>query len=146
MFAQKMIDEGRLGRVLSVTILAPHRLNLPSRDAWFFDPAQNGDILNDIGSHQYEQFLSYTGAHSARVVASRVANFNLPQHPGFTDFGDCLLEADNGAAGYCRLDWFTPDGRMPGGRPCVPGGDEGHAGNPQIPRPGRIHGRGTMCS
>lgn len=111
MFAQKMIDEGRLGRVLSVTILAPHRLNLPSRDAWFFDPAQNGDILNDIGSHQYEQFLSYTGAHSARVVASRVANFNLPQHPGFTDFGDCLLEADNGAAGYCRLDWFTPDGQ-----------------------------------
>lgn len=111
MFAQKMIDEGKLGRVLSVTIMAPHRLNIPSRKPWFFDPKQNGDILNDIGSHQYEQFLSYTGAKSAHVVKARVTNYGVPQYPEFTDFGDVMLAADNGAVGYCRLDWYTPDGQ-----------------------------------
>lgn len=110
MFTQRLIDEGRLGRVLSVTILAPHRLNAPTRAPWFFDPEQNGNILCDIGSHQMEQFLSYTGAQTARVTASRVANYGCPEHPGFTDFGDCCLVSDRGAAGYCRLDWYTPDG------------------------------------
>ena len=110
MFAQQMIDDGKLGQVLSVTILAPHRLNAPTRPEWFFDPEQNGDILTDIGSHQYEQFLSYTGSESAHVVYSRMANYACSDHPAFTDFGDCMLQGDNGAAGYCRLDWFTPDG------------------------------------
>jgi len=28
----------------------------------------------------------------------------------FEDFGDATLVADNGATGYFRVDWFTPDG------------------------------------
>ncbi len=109
-FAGRLIAAGAIGRVLHATILAPHRLNAAARPDWFFDPARTGGILNDIGSHQFEQFLAYTGASSARVVCSRNANYACPDHPGFADFGDCLLEADNGATGYCRLDWFTPDG------------------------------------
>ncbi|MEA5051279.1 MAG: Gfo/Idh/MocA family oxidoreductase [Oscillospiraceae bacterium] len=109
-YAQRLIDEGKLGRVLQVTILAPHRLNRPARPDWFWDPAQSGEILNDIGSHQFEQFLSYTGAQSASVTASRYANYANPDHPAFQDYGDACLLADSGAAGYCRVDWFTPDG------------------------------------
>ncbi|MEA4911580.1 MAG: Gfo/Idh/MocA family oxidoreductase [Oscillospiraceae bacterium] len=109
-FAQRLIDEGKLGRVLQVTILAPHRLNKSTRPNWFWDPVQSGEILNDIGSHQFEQFLSYTGAQRASVTASRYANYANPEHPDFQDFGDVCLLADNGAAGYCRVDWFTPDG------------------------------------
>lgn len=33
-----------------------------------------------------------------------------PGYPGLQDFGECLLEADNSASGYFRVDWFTPDG------------------------------------
>ena len=33
-----------------------------------------------------------------------------PEYPGLQDFGECLLVADNGASGYFRVDWFTPDG------------------------------------
>ncbi len=109
-YAQKLIDEGKLGRVLQVTILAPHRLDKGSRPNWFWNPEQSGEILNDIGSHQFEQFLSYTGAKSATVTASRYANYSNSDHPDFQDFGDVCLLADNGATGYCRVDWFTPDG------------------------------------
>lgn len=109
-FTQQLIDSGKLGRVLQVTILAPHRLNKTMRPEWFFSAKQNGTILNDIGSHQFEQFLSYTGAKTAMVLHSKMANYANKDHPDFTDFGDVSLLADNGATGYCRVDWFTPDG------------------------------------
>lgn len=108
--AGTLIDAGAIGRVVHVLGLGPHRLNAPSRPDWFFEREQYGGILCDIGSHQGEQFLYYTGAKSARVTASAVGNFANPAHPELEDFGECNLTADNGAAGYYRVDWFTPDG------------------------------------
>jgi predicted dehydrogenase len=107
--AGELIHEGLIGRVVQVLGLGPHRLSLPTRPDWFFDPARYGGILCDIGSHQIEQFLYFTGAGEARVVRSQVANYRCKQHPGFQDFGDMNLIADNGATGYFRMDWFTPD-------------------------------------
>lgn len=109
-YTEKLIRSGALGRVLSVVILAPHRLNAPSRPSWFFNPRENGSILVDIGSHQIEQFLSFAGARSARVVHSCKANYNNQGNPLFFDYGDVNLVADNGATCYFRVDWFTPDG------------------------------------
>ncbi|MFA7129305.1 MAG: Gfo/Idh/MocA family oxidoreductase, partial [Sphaerochaeta sp.] len=67
-YAEKLIREGRLGRVISMTILAPHRLNASSRPSWFFDSDKNGGILTDIGSHQIEQFLTFASAKDARIL------------------------------------------------------------------------------
>ncbi|MFA7119793.1 MAG: Gfo/Idh/MocA family oxidoreductase [Sphaerochaetaceae bacterium] len=108
--AQRMIDSGELGKIVSITILAPHRLNKASRPDWFFDPRKNGGILVDIGSHQIEQFLSYSHADSAKVNYSMVANYANPDKPDFMDFGEVSLLSDTGVSGYCRVDWFTPAG------------------------------------
>lgn len=89
--------------------VGPHREG-EGRPDWFYDKALFGGILCDIGSHQIEQFLFYTGNSNARVVASQVRNVNHPQYPLFEDFGDAMLAGDNGATGYFRCDWFTPDG------------------------------------
>ncbi|MDF7807345.1 Gfo/Idh/MocA family oxidoreductase [Pontiellaceae bacterium B12219] len=110
MAAGKQIADGAVGRVLQVINLAPHRLSKSIRPDWFFDKEQYGGILTDIGSHQFEQFLSYTGAKDATINFARVENFNNPDRPGLEDFGEASLTADNGASFYCRLDWFTPDG------------------------------------
>lgn len=109
-YAERLIAEGAIGRVVQVLGLGPHRLGAAGRPEWFWDPARYGGILVDIGSHQIEQFLHYTGAQSARVLHSKVANYNCPDHPAFQDFGDATLVADNGATFYFRVDWFTPDG------------------------------------
>ncbi len=109
-YAGNLIDEGAIGRVLHVTGMGPHRLNAPSRPSWFFDFDQYGGILCDIGSHQIEQFLHFSGAQDATVTSSRVANYANPDHPQLEDFGDAALVADNGATNYFRVDWFTPDG------------------------------------
>jgi len=109
-FAGQLIEEGAIGRVVHVTILAPHRLNRASRPDWFFEKDLNGGIITDLGSHQVEQFLSYSGATSIRVLHSTLANYANRDKPNFHDYGDGNLVADNGATCYFRVDWFTPDG------------------------------------
>lgn len=109
-FAGQLIEENAIGRVVQVIGTGPHRANPASRPDWFFDPEYYGGILCDIGSHQIEQFLHYSGAKDAKVLHSKVGNYDFPEHPKFEDFGDAALVADNGATFYFRVDWFTPDG------------------------------------
>ena len=109
-YAGQLIAEGAVGKVMQVIGLGPHRLNAPSRPAWFFEKEQYGGILCDIGSHQIEQFLFFTGAKDARVVRSQIANYAHPEYPELDDFGDAMLVGDNGCTNYFRVDWFTPDG------------------------------------
>jgi predicted dehydrogenase len=110
MFAGDLVRDGVIGRVVQVLGLGPHRLGKPSRPDWFFRHDQYGGILCDIGSHQIEQFLFYSGAADARVTNAAVGNFNNPDKPELEDFGEASLVADNGASDYFRVDWFTPDG------------------------------------
>lgn len=109
-FAGQLIEQGAIGRVVQVIGFGPHRLNAPSRPDWFFKFDNYGGILCDIGSHQIEQFLYFTGAKDARVVSSKVANYKNKDYPELEDFGDATLVADNGATNYFRVDWLTPDG------------------------------------
>jgi len=109
-FAGELLAQGAIGRVVSVLGLGPHRLNAPARPAWFFERAKYGGILCDIGSHQIEQFLFYSGARGATVTESAVANYANPAYPELEDYGHANLVADNGATNYFRVDWLTPDG------------------------------------
>jgi predicted dehydrogenase len=96
--------------VVQVIGIGPHRLGKANRPAWFFEKAKFGGILTDIGSHQFEQFLTYTGATDATVTQAAVGNFANPDKPEFEDFGEASLLGDNGASNYIRVDWFTPNG------------------------------------
>ncbi|ULL17717.1 gfo/Idh/MocA family oxidoreductase [Paenibacillus sp. H1-7] len=109
-FAGQLIEQGAIGRVVQVIGFGPHRLNAPSRPDWFFKHENYGGILCDIGSHQIEQFLYYTGAKDATVLHSKIANYNSKDYPELEDFGDATLVADNGATNYFRVDWLTPAG------------------------------------
>lgn len=108
--AGELIRQGVIGNVLQVLIMAPHNLAKATRPDWFFDKEKYGGIITDIGSHQFEQFLTYTGARDATVNFARVANFANPDKPGLEDFGEASLTADTGASCYCRIDWFNPAG------------------------------------
>ncbi len=109
-YAGELIKQGAIGRVIQVLGMGPHRLSPKARPDWFFVKEKYGGILCDIGSHQIEQFLYYTGATDAAIVNSQIANYNHPDYPELDDFGDCSLVGNNGATGYFRVDWFTPDG------------------------------------
>ncbi|RAU91250.1 Gfo/Idh/MocA family protein [Paenibacillus sp. YN15] len=109
-YAGQLIEQGAIGKVVQVIGFGPHRLSAPSRPEWFFKKANYCGILGDIGSHQIEQFLFYAGCKDAKVLHSKVANYNNPEYPELEDFGDATLLGDNGATQYFRVDWLTPDG------------------------------------
>jgi predicted dehydrogenase len=107
--AGELVRAGAVGRVVQTVGLGPHRINNGRRDPWFYDRRRYGGIICDIGSHQADQFLFFTGSTKAEVVASQTGNVQHPQYPDFEDFGDMMLRGDGGT-GYVRVDWFTPDG------------------------------------
>ena len=107
--ASQLIERGAIGRVLQVASFGPHRVG-GGRPDWFYDKDRYGGILCDIGSHNFDQILHYTGATGGRILSATVANYAHPETPGLEDFGDAHVVLDNGASGYVRVDWFTPDG------------------------------------
>jgi predicted dehydrogenase len=107
--AGDLVKAGAIGQVVQTIGLGPHRMTPATRPAWFFDGARFGGILCDIGSHQADQFLHFTGSTRGDVVASQVGNIHNQKYPAFEDFGDVVLRGDKGT-GYIRVDWFTPDG------------------------------------
>lgn len=116
-YAGELVRQGAIGKVIQTINIAPHQIFQHAGDAggssgrpeWFWNPEQYGGILCDIGSHQVDQFLFFTGSTKAEVVESQIANVRHPDRPKFQDFGDMVLRGDRGF-GYVRLDWFTPDG------------------------------------
>ena len=111
MYATDLVRDGAIGRVIQVIGLGPHRVGPKSgRPAWFYERARYGGILCDIGSHQFEQFLTFSGAADATVTQAAVGNFANTDTPEFEDFGEASLLGDNGTSNYIRVDWFTPPG------------------------------------
>lgn len=120
--AGELVRSGRIGHVVQTLGLGPHRegdrahvAGGAGRPDWFYDPARYGGIITDIASHQFDQFLWFTGASTAEVFSSAVGNFGHPDIPAFQDFGEVSLRAAGvdggpGAQGYIRVDWFTPQG------------------------------------
>ena len=109
-YAGELIKQGAIGQVIQVLIMAPHNLAAPSRPDWFFQKEKYGGVITDIGSHQFEQFLSYAGAKDGEVKYARVENIGNPEYPGLEDFGEAHVLTDNGVSCYCRMDWFNPAG------------------------------------
>jgi predicted dehydrogenase len=107
--AGELVKAGAIGKVIQTIGLGPHRMTPKSRPEWFFDTKNFGGIITDIASHQFDQFLFFTGSTKAEIVSSQVGNLYHPEYPNFEDFGDITLRGNHGM-GYIRVDWFTPDG------------------------------------
>lgn len=106
--AEQLVEEGAIGKVIQTLGTGPHRQGLASRPEWFFRREAFGGIITDIGSHQIDQFLYFTGSDKVKIAHALVENTTLPHHPEVQDFGEIVLHGDKGH-GYIRVDWFTPE-------------------------------------
>ena len=108
--AGELVHSGAIGQVIQTVGFGPHRLlGHTIRPDWTFDKQYFGGVINDLASHQMDQFLYFTGSTSAEVVAAHVGNFKHTQFPKIHDFGDITVRSDH-ATGYVRVDWLTPEG------------------------------------
>jgi len=107
--AGNLIQAGAIGEVVNTVGLGPHAIRNNQRPDWFFDRKRYGGVLCDIASHQFEQFLFFSGAMDGEVVSASVANRAHPDRPGLQDIGDAHVRTRS-TTGYIRVDWFTPEG------------------------------------
>jgi len=111
MHAGDLVHGGAIGKVIQVLGLGPHRVgDKAGRPPWFYEHLRYGGILCDIGSHQIEQYLFYSGATDATVTQAAIANYGNADTPEFEDFGEASLVGNNATSNYFRVDWFTPRG------------------------------------
>jgi len=106
--AEELVASGAIGKVKQTLGMGPHQQALGQRPPWYFKRQRFGGILCDIGSHQIDQFLFFTGSEQVQISHALVENTTRPEHPEFQDYGEVVLTGDKGH-GYIRVDWFTPD-------------------------------------
>jgi predicted dehydrogenase len=108
--AGELVHAGAIGQVVQTVGFGPHRLlGHGYRPPWTFEREFFGGVINDLASHQVDQFLYFTQSNSAEIVAASVGNFKHRQFPNMHDFGDLSLRSSS-ATGYIRVDWLTPEG------------------------------------
>lgn len=108
--AGELVHSGAVGQVVQTVGFGPHRLlGHVQREEWVFDDKNFGGVINDLASHQMDQFLYFTGSTEAELVASHIGNFKFSQFPKMHDFGDVIVRSPH-ATGYIRVDWLTPKG------------------------------------
>lgn len=108
--AGELVHAGAIGQVIQMTGFGPHRLlGHNPRPAWAYDTRLFGGILNDLASHQIDQFLYFTRSTHAEILSARVDLVHHQQFPHMEDFGEVLLRSAT-ASGFIRVDWLTPDG------------------------------------
>ncbi|WP_410790172.1 Gfo/Idh/MocA family protein [Kribbella sp. C-35] len=89
----------RLGTIHGVTSSGPHKLNRPTRPAWFFERARYGGLLNDLAVHDIDAALLFTGLTSGIVSGSIVDS----------SYGVATLSGP-GAVITAGVDWMNPAG------------------------------------
>src|SRR6202007_621874 len=84
--ALELVAAGAIGRVVPNVALGPHRLNRHLRPAWFFRRDKYGGILCDIGCHQIDQFLTFTGSKDADIAQASGGKLAKPGRRDFQGF------------------------------------------------------------
>ncbi|QNK54898.1 Gfo/Idh/MocA family protein [Paenibacillus sp. PAMC21692] len=103
------IQEGALGRLVSIAMRKPHRLGASNRPDWFFDRALSGGIIQDLLIHDLDLLRWLTGneiSGSQGYMSKRI----MPEHPTFYDAAQLLVTMEDGLAAQLYADWHTPDG------------------------------------
>jgi predicted dehydrogenase len=106
---RELLLDGKLGRVVNFTGLAPHKLKPAGRPAWMFDPDQYGGVLNDLCIHNIDLCRWMWDTEPVAVTAAE-GNLRFTEFNGFTDHAEVFLEFADSSTAMLRADWLTPEG------------------------------------
>ncbi|MGE5623547.1 MAG: Gfo/Idh/MocA family protein [Methanocella sp.] len=106
---KRLVEAGRLGRIVSLTSFRPHKLMKAQRPAWFWRREAYGGIIVDLAVHDVDVFRWVTGEEAKEVTAAHT-NATCPEYSHWEDMGHFLLKATNGVTGFFRVDWLAPAG------------------------------------
>ncbi|NLO82199.1 MAG: Gfo/Idh/MocA family oxidoreductase [Clostridiales bacterium] len=104
----KMIQEGKLGEIVSFTIMKPHKLLEKTRAPWHFSKEENGGIAIDLLIHDVDLLRWFTGSEVASCHGY-IKKTGYPQYDTFYDSVNVLIKMENGVVANLEADWWMPD-------------------------------------
>ena len=106
---RRLVGEGAIGPIRTITFTAQHPLRYGSRADWYFKPGFHGGTINDIAVHATDLIPWLTGERIAEVVAARAWNARLPQVPFFQDAAQLMLRLADGCGVLGDCSYLAPD-------------------------------------
>ena len=109
---RRLLAAGVLGSIAMVASTGPHKLDRPTRPAWFLDPATYGGIAGDLPIHDIDLVLDLVGEQQGAIpcgtVSAHIGNARADDHPGFDDHVALLLRAGEVPA-TIEANWLGPE-------------------------------------
>jgi predicted dehydrogenase len=107
--ARKLIQNGEIGDIKTISFGGQHPLQVGTRPAWYFEQGLHGGTINDIAIHAMDAIPWLTGHQITEIVAARAWNAKTPQFPHFQDCGQLMLKMDNGGGVLGDVSYLAPD-------------------------------------
>ncbi|MGI6704789.1 MAG: Gfo/Idh/MocA family protein [Clostridia bacterium] len=104
----RRIQEGDLGKLVSLTITKPHKLQKAKRPRWHFSKEQNGGILIDLLIHDFDLLRWFTGSE-LEYCSGYLKKTAHPEFPDFYDSVHLLVRMRNKVVASLEADWWMPD-------------------------------------
>ena len=108
---RRVLSEGLLGDVHVIHFNGQHPLNYGKRPGWYFEEGKHGGTINDLAIHAIDAIPWMTGRAITEVLAARVWNARLPEHPHFQDGAVMMAGLDNGGVVTGDVSYLAPEER-----------------------------------
>lgn len=107
--AKRLYDQGTIGELQTITFMGQHPLLYGTRPGWYFENGKHGGTLNDIAIHAVDVIPWLFGVEWRSVLAARVWNTRLPEHPHFQVGAQAMLDLEGGAGVIGDVSYLSPD-------------------------------------
>ena len=107
--ARRLLTEGVIGQVQTVSFLGQHPLLYGERPMWYFQPGKHGGTINDIAIHACDTLPWLLGTPISEIIAARVWNCGFPAHPDFQLCGQLMLRMENGTGILGDVSYLSPN-------------------------------------
>ena len=104
--ANRLVVEGRVGKVINCYVQNPHKLRLERMKSWELDERINGGAIVDLGCHSIDIVRWFSGSEVVEVTAHH-SNLKFPQIANFKDNASLLLRMQDGSTALLRTDWLS---------------------------------------
>jgi predicted dehydrogenase len=104
----KLIREGKLGDIVSFTVMKPHKLREKTRAPWHFSKEENGGIAIDLLVHDVDLLRWFTGSEITSC-SGYIRKTGYPQYATFYDSVNAMVRMENGVVATLEADWRMPD-------------------------------------
>ncbi|MBT3271829.1 MAG: Gfo/Idh/MocA family oxidoreductase, partial [Spirochaetales bacterium] len=106
---KRLIAEGTVGDIHTISFLGHHPLLYGTRPSWYFEEGKHGGTINDIAIHAIDLIPWLTGKKLDQITGARVWNSRLPEHPNFQVGAQMMLSLEGGAGVVGDVSYLSPD-------------------------------------